>query len=101
MRNLVTLRASLPTGSENLVLPSLLETQRFEIEMAFHATDTSYPLKWPPVYPRIFSPPESLTLARKKPDSIEPERTREATHDKNKLSKIKASSCMLVSEQLF
>lgn len=48
-----------------LILPPWEEPQRKEIERALNETDRKNPLKWPPKYPSVSSPPESIGATRK------------------------------------
>ena len=48
---------------EKLVLPSWVEPRRKEIENALSLADKKNKGVWPPKYPAIFSPPESISLA--------------------------------------
>jgi hypothetical protein len=47
---------------EKLVLPPWIEPRRKEIETFLKETDSENTISWPPVYPKVLSPPESLVL---------------------------------------
>ncbi len=46
-----------------LILPPWEESRRSEIERVLNETDSKNPIRWPPKYPSVVSPPESLTAA--------------------------------------
>jgi len=46
-----------------LILPPWEEQRRTEIEKFLNDTDSKNPVRWPPKYPAVASPPESLTAA--------------------------------------
>jgi len=48
-----------------LILPPWEETKRSEIERVLNETDSKNPITWPPRYPLVVSPPESLAAARR------------------------------------
>ena len=50
----------------SLILPPWEESQRGEIERALKETDSNNPLKWPPKYPSVLSPPESIKIPKPK-----------------------------------
>lgn len=49
-----------------LVLPPWIEPQRKEIETFLRETDSNNSLNWPPKYPRVTTPPESLVVPIRK-----------------------------------
>jgi glyoxalase family protein len=49
----------------SLILPPWEESQRSEIERFLRETDSKNPVKWPPKYPRLVSPPESISIPTK------------------------------------
>ncbi len=46
-----------------LILPPWEEPRRGEIERVLNDTDSKNPIRWPPKYPSVVSPPESLAAA--------------------------------------
>jgi glyoxalase family protein len=48
-----------------LILPPWEEPLRSEIERVLNETDAKNPITWPPKYPKVMSPPESLIPAKK------------------------------------
>ena len=46
----------------SLILPPWEETQRREIEIALKVTDSKNSVSWPPKYPKVVSPPESIKM---------------------------------------
>jgi glyoxalase family protein len=50
----------------SLILPPWEEAQRGEIERVLHETDSKNPANWPPSYQKVTSPPESISISRKK-----------------------------------
>ncbi len=48
----------------SLILPPWEESQRNEIERALRETDSKNPAKWPPKYPKVASPPESIPIPK-------------------------------------
>ncbi len=46
----------------SLILPPWEETQRSEIEKALKEADSKNPVTWPPKYPKVLSPPESIRI---------------------------------------
>jgi glyoxalase family protein len=55
---------SLEKLGSSLILPPWEESQRSEIERVLKETDSKNPITWPPKYPRVRSPPESLVVAK-------------------------------------
>jgi glyoxalase family protein len=49
----------------SLILPPWEESRRSEIERAIKETDSKNPANWPPKYPRVVSPPESIVVPKK------------------------------------
>jgi glyoxalase family protein len=48
----------------SLILPPWEETQRSEIEKALEETDNNNHVTWPPKYPKVVSPPESIKIPK-------------------------------------
>lgn len=48
----------------SLILPPWEEAQRAEIEHALWETDSKNPITWPPKYPKVLTPPESIKTSR-------------------------------------
>jgi glyoxalase family protein len=49
----------------SLILPPWEEPKRNEIEEALRESDAKHPIKWPPKYPRVGSPPETIVIPKK------------------------------------
>ncbi len=52
----------------SLILPPWEESRRNEIEKFLNETDNKNPIRWPPAYPSIRSPPESIIPSEKVPE---------------------------------
>jgi glyoxalase family protein len=50
----------------SLILPPWEEAQRTEIERFLRETDSKNRVRWPPKYPRVISPPESISIPQRK-----------------------------------
>jgi glyoxalase family protein len=55
----------------SLILPPWEESQRNEIERVLKETDSKYPGRWPPKYPKVRSPPETISFPPKVSQSEE------------------------------
>jgi len=60
-----------------LVLPAWVEPQRSDIEKVLRETDSKNVTRWPPKYPSVHTPPESLILTPKESQTEEDEETQE------------------------